>query len=283
MHALSSSRGALALLALLLLPLAATAHEFVATVTLAEGGSALISGSHGYLPAAGVPLRHADIIQTGPKAFVQIEIDDGGMMELGPATRFLVDLPYVKGEEPVIGPHFLLRGWVKITVPKRAAAGPPHRINTPFFDLVMNAGVAVLQVSADAGQVFIESGEGIALEPSGRAVTRVAVRAGRMFSRKAGQKGALTDRPAAAFIQAMPAEFRDTLPPRLAKLKVRDVKPKPGPEYTYADVEDWLKSESQVRHALLTYMRAKVSDAEFRAALIQNMQHHAEWNAVLGR
>jgi hypothetical protein len=30
-------------------------------------------------------------------------------------------------------------------------------------------------------------------------------------------------------------------------------------------------------------MRAKANDPEFRAALIANMQHHAEWNAVAGR
>lgn len=283
MHAISSVCGALALLAMILFPLTATAHEFVATVTLAEGTAVLIDGAHGYLPAAGVRLRHADIIQTGPKALVQVEIGDGGMMELGPQTRFLADLPYRRGEEPAIGPHYLLTGWVKLTVPKRAA-GPPHRINTPFFDLVTNTGIAVLQVTTDGGQVFIESGEGLVLEPSGHTATRVAIRAGRTFTRKAGQKGALADRPAAAFIKAMPPEFRDTLPPRLAKLKVRDVEPKPGPDdYTYSDVADWLKGDQEVRHALLTYMRAKANDPEFRAALIANMQHHAEWNAVLGR
>ena len=131
MHAISSSlRGALVLLAspvFLLFAAVAAAHEFVATVTLAEGQSTLIDGRGGFLPAVGVRLRHADIIQTGPKAFVQLEIGDGGMMELGPGTRFLLDLPYRRGEEPVIGPHYLLSGWVKFTVPKRTE-GPPHRI-----------------------------------------------------------------------------------------------------------------------------------------------------------
>src|SRR5262245_19604019 len=101
------ARGGLALLALLLGPLAA-AHEFVATVTLVEGTNALISGSQRYLPAVGVRLRHCDIIQTGPKTLVQIEFDDGSMIELGPKTRFLADLPYRQDKEPVIDPHVLL-------------------------------------------------------------------------------------------------------------------------------------------------------------------------------
>jgi hypothetical protein len=115
----------------------AKAHEFLATVTLAEGESTLIDGAHAFAPAAGVRLRHADIIQTGAKGFVQVEIGDGGMMELGPKTRFLLDIPYRRGEDPVVGPHYLLEGWVKFAVPKHAE-GPPHRINTPFFDLLIN-------------------------------------------------------------------------------------------------------------------------------------------------
>ena len=247
MHAIA--RGAFALLTLLLGPLAG-AHEFVATVTLVEGTNALISGSQRYLPAVGVRLRHCDIIQTGPKALVQVEIDDGGMIELGPETRFLADLPYRRGEEPVIGPHVLLAGWAKFTVPKRAEA-TPHRINTPFFDLAIITGVAVLQVAADGAQFFVEAGEAFALEPSGPWSSRVAVFAGRMYSRKAGQpKGDLTERPAPAFLQAMPPAFRDTMPPRLASLKGRTVDPRPGPEYSRQDVEDWLKGDLDIRPCL---------------------------------
>jgi hypothetical protein len=235
-------RSALALLALLLFPLAAAGHEFVATVTLVEGTNAILSGGRGYLPAPGVRLRHCDIVQTGPRAFVQLEIDDGGMIELGPETRFLADLPYRRGEDPVVGPHVLLSGWVKFTVPKRAA-GPPHRINTRFFDLVVNAGIAVLQVTSDGAQFFVESGDGLALEPSGGSIKRIAVQAGRMYSRKGG----LGQRPAPAFVAAMPPVFRDTLPPLLTKLKARDLEPKPGPEFPDRDVEDWRRGDLDIR------------------------------------
>jgi len=278
LRATLSVRGALAFLASLLFPLLAAAHEFVATVTLVEGTTTMISGARGYLPAVGVRLRHADILQTGTKALVQLEIDDGGMIQLGPETRFLADLPYRRGEEPVIGPHYLLTGWVKFTVPKRGQ-GPPHRINTPLFDLVINTGIAVLQVTADGAQFFIESGEGFALEPSGGSAKRIVVRAGRMYSRKSG----LGNRPAPAFVEAMPPAFRDTLPPRLAKLKARNLEPKPGPDYTYRDVEGWLKGDLEVRGVLVPAMRTKADDPDFRAALIENMSEHPEWNAIVRR
>jgi hypothetical protein len=246
LHAKSTARSTLGLLAFLVVPVAA-AHEFVATVTLVEGTNALISDAQGYLPAAGVRLRHCDIVQTGPNGLVQLEIDDGGMIELGRETRFLADLPSRRGEEPVIGPHFLLAGWVKFTVPKRAE-GLPHRINTPFLDLEINTGIAVLQVSADGAQFFVESGEAVGLDRSGGSTARVAVRAGRMYSRRAGQPTAqLAERPAPAFVQAMPPAFRDTLPTRLANLKGRTLEPRPGPQYTHQDVEDWLRADVDVR------------------------------------
>lgn len=109
------------------------------------------------------------------------------------------------------------------------------------------------------------------------------MRAGRSYLRKAGQWGTLADRPAATFIAAMPPEFRDTLPARFTKLKARDVEPMPGADYTHVDVADWLNGDPEVRHAPTTYMRANVADSAFRAALIQNMAHHPEWNAALGR
>ena len=46
----------------------------------------------------------------------------------------------------------------------------------------------------------------------------------------------------------------------------------------------WLKrDEMEVRHALVTYLRAEAVDHDFRATLIQNMAHHSEWKAVLER
>jgi hypothetical protein len=63
------------------------------------------------------------------------------------------------------------------------------------------------------------------------------------------------DRPSAAFVDGMPAAFRDTVSPQLAKLASR------------------MRSKAQV----------PAQFPEFRAALIARVQDHPEWNAVLGR
>ncbi|MCZ7564430.1 MAG: FecR family protein [Burkholderiales bacterium] len=250
----------------------------MATLTLVEGQVALVRGPRGYVPAEGVKLKHADIVHTGQSGFVQIEFDDGTALELGAGTRFLAHIPGVVSRPPVWGPHFVLSGWAKLSVPKRKQA-QTYRIDSPHFDLLLATGVAVLRVGASEAAVFVESGEAIVLEPGSAA--QVAVGSGRYYSRQAGQKGVLAGRPTGQFIKTMPPAFRDTLPTRLAKFKGRDVAPKPGPDYAYADVEGWLKTEREVRRALVPLMRAKAGDPDFRAELVKNLRHHGEWDPIL--
>jgi hypothetical protein len=249
---LSSLRGTFVVLAALLVPLGSVARDAVPTVTLTEGPSTLISGVRAYVPERGVRLRQCDIVRTGPAAMVQIEFDDGGKIELGPDSRFLADLP-ASAAGAFVGPQFLLSGWAKVTVPKRDKAAP-HRINTPHFDILVDDGVAVVRIIPDAGQFFVESGSVVALEPTGPASTRVAVSAGSTYSRKAAEKGNVASRVDAAFVQAMPRSYRDTLPALLPKVGTRAVQAKPAPEASFADVEDWLKSDPELRRCLVAVM-----------------------------
>jgi hypothetical protein len=264
-------------MASLLLPLAAAAHEDVATLTLLEGQATLIRGTHGYVPAEGIKLKHADILHTGKNGLLQLETDDGAVVELGPGTRYLADLPGARGHA---GQQVALGGWIKFTVPKRQDAAP-YRLDTPHLSLLVGTGISVVQILAAESSIFMESGEGTVLEPSGRAAVQVTVRPGRFYVRKVGQKGTLAERPSQAFIEAMPTAFRDTLPRRLAKFKGREVSPRPGPEFTYADVEGWLKGDREVRRVLVPIWRAKADDPSFHAALVANMRFHWEWDPIL--
>jgi len=68
MHPRSPVCGACAVLALLFLSPSVSAQGLIPTITFAEGSGTIISGAHGYLPAAGVRLRQCDIVRTGPRA-----------------------------------------------------------------------------------------------------------------------------------------------------------------------------------------------------------------------
>jgi hypothetical protein len=238
-------RRAALLCAAALAAVSAGAAEVGSTVTIIEGGATIVSGSGGYLPVPGLRLRACDIVQTGPQGLVQIELDDGGRIELGPDSRMVFNLPLAG--EPVVGPHFLMSGWAKLSVPAREKAAP-YRLHTPQFDLLADAGVTVLRVAQDEGELFVEQGGVVALVPTSSAPARVPVASGRNFARKSGgERGAVADGVKPAFVQGMPRAFRDTLPALLPQFKGRDVKAKAAPEFNWPAVESWVKSEPELR------------------------------------
>jgi len=238
---------------LLLLPLAAgaAANDPAPVVTLVEGKSTLGSGLHGYIPVPGVQLRQCDIVQTGPESLVQVEFPDGSRIELGPDSRFLSDVPTPVGSARAVGPYFLRSGWLKLTVAKRDNA-PPYRINTPYFDLVMSSGVAVLNV-VDGGRFFVEQGKALALDPSGTRAggAGIEVAANQTYSRKSAElRPAVVNRADPAFVKSMPPSFRDTLPALYAKVKGRIAQPKPAPDYDYAAVSAWLSTRPELQQCI---------------------------------
>jgi hypothetical protein len=243
------------------------------TVTINEGKSTIVSGSGAHLPAPGVRLNSCDLLHTGPQALVQVEMEDGTSIVLGPNTRFVFDVP--SAGESVAGPHFLLAGWAKITVPKRDKA-PPYRFDTPHFGLLSDAGVAVLRVADEDGEFFVENGSAFALPPGG---ARVPVGGGRTFARRAGpDRGAVTERARATFVQQMPTAFRDSLPSLFGKLKSRDVQARPAPDYNAADVEGWLKAMPRLQSCV-----GNVTVREAQQALVSQGFQPGPIDGIVGR
>jgi hypothetical protein len=247
-HLTPWTRGISVLLLLLPFTVRSAANAPAPMVTLVEGKSTLASGVHGYIPVPGVQLRRCDIVQTGPESLVQLEFPDGSRIDLGPDSRFLSDVPTPAGSARAFGPYFLGSGWLKLTVAKRDNA-PPYRINTPYFDLVMNSGVAVLNV-ADGGRFFIEQGSAFALDLSGTpgGGARMNIAANQTYSRKSAEsRPAVVNRVDPAFVKGMPPSFRDTLPAMYAKVKGRVAQAKPAPDYDSAAVLAWLNTRPELQ------------------------------------
>lgn len=248
MHLTSWTWGISSLLLLLPFAVRAAANDAAPTVTLVEGRSILASGLRGYIPIPGMQLHQCDIVQTGHGSLLQVEFPDGSRIELGPDSRFLLDVPNPVGSTREVGPHFLHSGWLKLTVAKRDNA-PPYRINTPYFDLVMNSGVAVLNV-ADGGRFFIEKGDALALDPSGTRAggARMNVAVNQTYSRKSAEsRPTVVNRADPAFVKSMPPSFRDTLPAMSARVKGRAAQPQPAPDYDYGAVSAWLNTRPELQ------------------------------------
>lgn len=259
MHKRTEARRVSASLALMLPALAAVASADVATLTIVEGGTAIVTGGRSYLAAAGMRLASCDVAQTEPGGMMQFEMDDGTTIELGSGSRFLADVPGGRGARATTGPHFLLSGWLKLTVPPTAKTS--YRINSGLADLVVGSGVVVVHAEPATVQFFVERGEATVFEV-GRGAKELRVGADQTYSRNNGStEGAVTGRPGPDFLGAMPRAFRDTLPSRLAAAAALKPTPEPGPQVGLRDLQDWFRGDPEPRRCLLPMLVRNVQQA----------------------
>jgi hypothetical protein len=151
-----------------------------------------------------------------------------------------------------------------------------------MVDIPPNTGVVVLRSTPAELNLFAERGEvRVSERQASGAPTVIVLKGGDFYRRKAGTRGAVNPGSMQGFVDDMPRFFRDSLPLRAERFKDQVVKPKEAPEFAYADVERWLKSEPAVRRPLMQRWRAKAREPAFRSALIANLSSHPEWDPIL--
>jgi hypothetical protein len=265
-------------LAILACPLAAAAADPVATVTLLEGPATLVRGVARHALAEGVRLQSGDIIEVSDKGLAQMEFPDGAALALGPKTRVLAAaLP--RGKQ-LTADFYVTQGELKLAGVK---AGTRLRIATPAFTLQGAEGIAVMVLDGAEGSLFVESGEARLLGPhaKGGAPSPQGLKSGEFYTVKAQQKAVVASRPSPAFIGALPKVFLDPVPSRMARYKDRQVQPRRLDVVSYAEVETWLKAPLQYRRPMLARFKPRAADPAFRAALVENLRFHPEWDPVL--
>ncbi len=259
-------------LVLLVCPLYAAAADPVPTLTLLEGPAGLVRGVTRYALVEGVRMQSGDIIEVGDKGLAEIEFPDGAAIALGPGTRMLaVAMPRGK---PSVGDFHVMRGALKVSGVNKTAR---LRISTPVFLLLPAEGVSVLVLGSGEGSVFVESGAARLVV----AGSTLALKSGEFFTRKDGQKGAVSQRPSKEFMAAMPKAFFDPLPSRIARYKEREVQPRRIDDVSYADVEAWLRAPPAIRRPLVPRFESRATDPKFRAGLEANLRYHPEWDPIL--
>ena len=262
-------------LALVACPLAAAAADPTVTVTLLEGPTTLVRGVTRYALAEGVRLQPGDILEVSDKGLAEMEFTDGVALAMGPKTRALaMSLPHGK---PAPGEFYVTQGELKLA---NAKQGTRLRVLTPFFALQAVDGTFVLVVGGTEGSVFVESGEARLASRHAKGTAPTRLKSGDFYTGD-DTKGNVAARPTPAFIGALPKVFLDPLPSRIARYKDRQAQPRRIDLVSYAEVETWLKAPPEIRRPMPARFHSRAADPAFRAALVDNLKFHPEWDPIL--
>lgn len=268
-------RGMFLLWAAVLAAGGAVAADVTGTVTILEGEAIVTRAASRLRAAEGVRLQQGDIVETGDATFMQAELVDRTVMQLGPKSRVMVGGPVrLKAERTL----YALSGWFKLSNARKEGNVRAFEFRSPLIEIGLLPGVVVMQLKTNEATLFAERGDLKLVERPG---TAVGVRQGQTYRRTAAARGTTAGTAPAAFVAEMPKAFRDSLPLRADKYSAREVQPRPAPDFAYADVESWLKAEPPLRRQFVTQWRGKARDREFRSALIANLPSHPEWDPVL--
>jgi len=257
-------------------PLGAIAADPLGTLTILEGEALVYRGGGRIHATEGLRLAPGDIVETAKATFMQVELADQSVAQLGPATRAMFNTSTVRGKpERWV---YVMDGWAKVSGTK--AAG--FDLRTPLLEIPAAPAVVVLRGKPGEATLFVERGDAkLGERPVSGAPVVYALKAGESYQRKAGTRGSVSAGSTQALLQDMPRAFRDSLPMRAERFRDQTVKVKDAPAFTYADVETWLKAEPAVRRPLMQRWRAKAREPAFRAALVSNLNAHPEWDPIL--
>ena len=256
-------------------------EQAIGSVTLLEGSLTVIRGSTVYRGVEGMQLKHGDIVETSDGAFAQLEFASGIVIALGSASRVYI-LPAVGSSNgrPISLDLVMLNGWLKS---ETAASSGLLRFRTPRLAVTTSGGTFVARTSSSSSDVFVEGG-GAAyvseVNPNGDLGSSVQAKAGQFFSRQRGAVSSVA-RPSSAFLDAIPPPFRDTLPPRVARLPNKPAEAKAEHPATYEEIEPWLKMPATWRRGLAERFAPRLTDPSFRKQIENHVREFPEWAPIL--
>ena len=255
----------------------AVAADVTGTVTILEGEALITRAASRLRASEGVRLQAGDILETGDATFVQAELVDQTVVQMGPKSRVMVGGPVrLKAERTL----YALSGWFKVSNARKDGNVRAFEFRSPLFEIGLLPGVVVMQLKTNEATLFAERGDLKIVERPANAA--VGLRQGQTYRRTAGSaRGTLGGPTPAAFVAEMPKAFRDSLPLRADKYREREVQPRAAPDFVYADVEPWLKAETPFRRQFIERWRGKARESAFRTSLIANLSSHPEWDPVL--
>jgi hypothetical protein len=279
------------------LPHAAAQPRELAQVTALDGAAFVLRAAHKAPAAQGMALSGGDIVESDANTrWVRIEFDGGAMVDIGPSSRLLLLPPPragVAAPKSGLPAVYALTGWIKLTAPAAAIdkagpqAGPAASaaaevaLQAPTLDL-RTRGAGVAQIGEAQSFAFAETGPATVVARRASKAQPLTLEPGQ-FAMFTASEVTNQPRPSPEWLAGVPMAFKDRMPSRRTRNSAADAGGvlRSAEPVTYPDVQAWLRAEPAVRNALMSRWRIRASDPAFRAALIQNMRAHPEWDRVL--
>lgn len=250
-----------------------------ALATIVDGEALLLRGVAKAAVVEGLRLAPGDIVETAPAArLLQLEFDDGLLVDLGPGTRLQL-APRLAGGEPArrTARLYLLQGWAKLTGSAQGVL-----LASPMLDVVSLERSAVLALLGSELSVFAETGAlGVVERHGARGAPPQTLKQGEFLARTGSEPAVRAARPGPAFVQRLPRPFQDTLPARARQFAGRELPPRPLGPIGYDDVQAWIDAEAALRGGFVQRWRPLARQGEFRQRLQQGLAAHPEWDPLL--
>jgi hypothetical protein len=266
-------RAAFVHIVLLLFSSASLVAQAIGTITLVESELHVIRGATVFVGMQGARINRGDMFETGARGVTQLEFGTGTVIALGPSSRLLL-FNYSGSQAEFV----LLSGWLKGEIDPKSGS---YQFDTPLLAGMTKQGNLVVHSGQDSSDIFVESGAASLgqVTAAGSASQLRPAKAGDFFTRQAGKNLTPAARPSAAFVDAMPMPFRDTLPPHPLKGKAPELSH--GHEIDYAQLRPWLMMPSRWRKELVPRFESRLRDPAFREQLAAHLQEYPEWDPVL--
>jgi hypothetical protein len=251
----------------------------VGMITLVDGKPKILRGTAWFNLSEGVRVRDGDTLDVPEKGQLQVELTDGGAISvIGPGALYAASFTPGAAKQPALAELFLTRGWLKLD------AKPPGarvRIRTPVGTVSAIDAAAVLHITGDAVEMFVETGA-VRMADAGKPDTSGSeIKGGAYAVRATGKPIETAARAPSTFVAAMPRDFMDPLPKRASKFASARADPAPDRDATFAEAQPWLTGP--YRAAFMKRFEPKLSDPAFRTAAEASGKILPEWNAAVAK
>ena len=264
---------------LIFLVAAPCAGADIGMVTLVDGRPKVLRGTAWFSLSEGVRVRDGDTLDVPDKGQLQVELADGGAVSLiGPGALYAASLTPRDAKQPAQAELFLTRGWIKLDT---KPPGARVRIRTPLSTVTASDAAAVMHVTGDAIEMFVETGSVKMTEATKPDASGNETKAGGYAARTAGKPVESAARAPSAFVATMPRDFMDPLPRRASKFASARADPAPDRDATFPEAQPWLTGPYRV--AFMKRFEPKLADPAFRTAAEANSKVVPEWNAVVAK